>query len=138
MRFVHAAGVCLLYLGLANCAGGPAEPTGPALLGRWGTAESEQVVLAADSAATVVIIGCTFIRTTKLVELAADGTFAFRGTYSPSGPIVSGPKPLAEVTGVVQGNTVELTYDVLGDGQRAQSVSLQRGVEPPFDFACPL
>ena len=97
------------------------------------------MLLVADSAATVLYFGCSAINTPKLVELTADGKFAFQGTYYPPTPGPVARKPgVADVMGKVQGNTVVLTYDVLGDGQGEQGISLHKGVEPPIDFPCPL
>src|SRR5881394_1972943 len=113
MRRVLAASACFLYLGLANCAGRQTEPSGQVLQGRWGAAEDGRVLLVADSAATVLYFGCSAINTPKLVELTADGKFAFQGTYYPPTPGPVARKPgVADVMGKVQGNTVVLTYDV--------------------------
>jgi len=129
MHRTLVAGMCVLYLGIANCANGPTEPNGRALLGRWAAVEGEPIVLAADSAATILQVGCATIRTEKLVALTEDGKFTFQGDYRVSFPPAG--NRIAKVVGHVQGNTVVLTYDILKDGQSPTSVALQHGVEPP-------
>ena len=141
MPLLRTAGPLTLAILSIGCAAGPVTPDrvtapGSTLTGSWAVPGQPELLTASDSGVRLVD-GCRAAWTTSPVVVAFDGTFAFRSSYSGSGPILQGAPTLVDVTGQIQGSSLSVRYKPVGDTTETRALSLESGAQPSFGSACP-
>ena len=128
----------LLLCSILACDSEPVGPGGPILRGQWGAGGEDPAQLIGLGVAAELRLACSSVSIHTPVELAQDGAFGFTGKYQSSMRQVGGPGTRAKVQGRLQGETVTLTFDILGDDLPGWSYTLQRGVDPHFEDLPPM
>ena len=111
---------------VTGCAEEPSVPSGPILLGQWGSSE---ISLTAIRAGAEVDLGCAAIIVDQPVELKADATFHATGRLQTSSAVL-GQLPRVAVSGRTVGSQVSLTLPEHGSGALV-TYQLEAGVSPP-------
>jgi hypothetical protein len=110
-------------------------PSGPLLLGQWGSATTLLVALRSGAE---VRLTCAVVIIDDPIELSAGDTFSVQGRLQTSSAVV-GPLPRVRGTGQVTGSRVTLTLLVASAGT-PMTYELESGMTPdPLDIpVCPL
>jgi hypothetical protein len=130
VRLLHCALLGTVALG---CGHDPADDGAVILQGRWGSIGHDAALLIGLSVGAELQFVCSAVSTEAPLELDLDGNFSFTGRYNTSMAQVGGEQPRARVEGRLQGETVALTFDLLGDGLPGSDYTLERGVDPHFE-----
>jgi hypothetical protein len=121
-------------IALLSC-GDTSGPSGPLLLGQWGSATTLLVALRSGAE---VQLTCAVVVIDDPIELSAGDKFELQGRLQTSSAVV-GPLPKVRGTGQVTGSRVTLTLPVTSTGT-PMTFELESGVMPdPVEIpVCPL
>lgn len=127
-------GIAASLLAVVACAPEPVAPSGPVLIGAWGSADAELIAIRVGAE---VRLGCATISIEHPIQLSAGNTFAARGRLDGSG-LELGRLPLVDVTGSLHDSQVSITAPSFAGDDPATYV-LEAGVtRPPGELpVCP-
>lgn len=134
-RVWRPAGVLAITIMALPACGDTTGPSGPLLLGRWGSPTAALVALRSGAE---VQLPCAVVIIDDPIELSARDTFVVRGRLQTSSAVV-GPLPRVRGSGSVSGSRVTVTLPV-GSAGAPVTYELESGVTPdPVDIpVCPL
>jgi hypothetical protein len=121
----------LVLVAALGCGHDADESSGPILYGQWGSIGDAPAQLLGLGVAAELQLLCSAVGTNTPVELGPDNTFEFSGRLRTS--MLESREPTARVQGRLQGETVTLTVDILGDNLPSSRYTLERGVNPHFE-----